>query len=276
MTLFNPNAKFSIGSYPFNYLVVEELFHKATASNLNMLFTELMADAKKIGQVGEVGKLVYEALNFTPVLNHVRNTSIGAFVSAELREFIANVFRIRIDENVMIGMHRHVAPSKPGWAHTDFAVVSFPNESPNCNGVRVFYDGCGCNYSDDSRDRQPNSIKTARALACLYYVGNDTWAPNVGGDTGLYADLGRRLVKSIPPKNNSLLVFEISPISYHAYLGCETMHRNSFIWWYHSEPNYLLSRHSAAADYKRRCSMDPWDRWTEASVPKFETNGIPF
>jgi len=176
-----------------------------------------------------------------------------------------------LDENLMIGMHRHNPPSKAGWPHTDFAVVSFPDEPANYRGMRIYYDGCGCNYSDDSRDRQPQTLKTARALACLYYTANPEWQPGMAGETGLYADLGHRLVSSIPPRNNSLLVFEVSPISYHAYLGSDVAQRNSYIWWYHADPNYLLGRHHEASEYKLRHQLDPWDRWTDASVPKVET-----
>jgi hypothetical protein len=171
----------------------------------------------------------------------------------------------------MLGMHRHNAPSRPGWPHTDFAVVSFPNELPNYQGMRIYQEACGCNYSDDSRHRQPDSIKTSRALACLYYTANVEWNSGMGGETGIFTDLGKRLVASIPPRNNSLLVFETSPLSYHAYLGSPAMQRNSYIWWYHADPNYLLRRYRVSAEYKRRNRMDPWDRWTDSSVDKYET-----
>ena len=67
MSFLNPAAKFTLNSYPFNYLVIEDVFHESLASNLALLFQELMTGAKRIGKVGEVGELVYEALNFTPL-----------------------------------------------------------------------------------------------------------------------------------------------------------------------------------------------------------------
>ncbi len=271
MSYLNPHAKITTSSDPFNYMVIEDVFDATMASSLACLFRELIVDAKGIGKVGEVGELIYDALNFTPLLEQVRTTALAVFVSAELREFISSAFEIRLDENVMIGMHRHNPPSKAGWTHTDFAVVSFPNIPPNLNGNRVYYDGCPCTYSDDSRDRQPQSIKTARAVACLYYTANETWQVGMEGETGVYSDLGKRLVERIPPRNNSLFIFEISPISYHAYLGSTHWQRNSYIWWYHSHPNYLLKRHAAAAELKRSLNLDPWDRWTDPAVEKFET-----
>lgn len=272
MSIFRHDAKITINSYPFNYMLIEDAFPAALASSLELLFRELITDGRKIGKVGEVGELIYDAVNFTPLLHHVQHTTLATFASADLRTWMSNSFDIRLDENLMLGMHRHQAPSKAGWAHTDFAVVSFPNEPPNFDGNRIFYDDCGCNYSDDSRDRQPNTIKTARAIACLYYTGNPEWMPGMGGETGVFADFGKRLVASIPPKNNSLFAFEISPISYHAYLGSDSAQRNSYIWWYHAQPDYLLSRHRDVANMKLKLDMDPWDRWTDTSVPKFEVS----
>ena len=170
----------------------------------------------------------------------------------------------------MIGMHRHMPPSKPGWAHTDFAIVSFPNIAPNYAGQRVYFHNCGCNYSDDSRDRQPNTIKTARAVACLYYCANRDWLPGMGGETGIFLPDGKTLVASVPPRNNLLFAFEISPLSFHAYLGSQAMQRSSYIWWYHASPGYLAKRHSGAVLGRSNRGADPWDRWTDTTVAKYE------
>lgn len=270
MSFLNPSARLTINSVPFNYMVVEDLFDPVLSSNFEYMFRDLIKNARGIGKVGEVGELIYDALNFTPKIEHLRNSPMSVFGSAEMREFISSSFDILLDENLMIGMHRHEPGSRPGWEHTDFTIVSFPNISPNFDGNRVYYEGCDCNYSDDSRDRQPNSIKTARAIACLYYTANPIWRPGMDGETGIYADLGKRVVHRVPPKSNSLLAFEISPISYHAFLGSPIVQRNSYIWWYHSNPKYLLERHNHSAELRRSLGQDPWDRWTGPEVPKYE------
>jgi hypothetical protein len=270
MSLFDSAARFTLNSYPFNYLVIEDAFEPVLSLGLSCLFRELIVDARGIGKVGEVGELVYDALNFTPRVEHVRQTALAAIASVELREFVSSAFSIRLDENLMIGLHRHQPGSRAGWPHTDFAIVSFPDEPPNIAGLRYFHEDNGCNYADDSRDRQPSAIKTARSIACLYFTANPDWQPGMEGETGIYADLGNRLVDRIPPRNNSLLIFEISPISYHAFLGSSKVQRNSYIWWYHSNPGYLLERHAAAADFKRSQNQDAWDRWTDSTVAKYD------
>jgi hypothetical protein len=268
--MINPNARFTLSSYPYNYLIIEDLFDDGIANSLSTTFHDLIRGAKAIGKVGEVGELVYEAVNYTPTLLEFEGTPVSYVASLELKNLIAEVFDIRLDENLMLGMHRHHPPSKAGWTHTDFAVVSFPRIPLNFGGQRVFAQGCSGNYSDDSRDRQPDAIKTARAIACLYYTGNPTWSPGMGGETGIYLPDGKTLVASAPPKNNLLFAFEISPLSYHAYLGAPMMQRNSYIWWYHAPPAYLIRRHGDAAEVRAKAGLDPWDRWTDKSVAKYE------
>jgi hypothetical protein len=255
--MINSEAKITISSYPYNYLIVEELFDEGAAFGLSAVFNELIRAGQPVGKVGEVGELVYEAVNFTPKIEHVTGSPISMIASTQLKSLIGGLFDIYLDENLMIGMHRHNPPSKPGWTHTDFAVVSFPNIPANHAGQRVFHHSHGCNYSDDSQHRQPQAIKTARAIACLYYTANPEWHPGLGGETRIYLDDGKTLVASVPPKNNLLFAFEISPHSYHAYLGSETMQRSSFIWWYHAPPGYLIKRHAQSAAAREKAGLDP-------------------
>ncbi|MDZ4852087.1 MAG: 2OG-Fe(II) oxygenase family protein [Pirellulaceae bacterium] len=268
-SLLRQNAAVRITSFPYNYVVIENAFDDHVAWGLSALVNDRIQQGREIGKVGEVGALVYEAINFTPTIKDALTTPLAAIASVELKRFIAGIFNIELDENLMIGMHRHEPPSKAGWAHTDYAIVSFPNIPPNVFGQRMYFDGCGCNYSDDSRDRQPNTIKTTRAIACLYYIANEEWQPGMGGETGVYRPDGKTLSTTIPPKNNSLFVFEISPISYHAYLGSATMRRSSIIWWYHAEPVYMHRRHADAVGFRTSQKMDPWDRWTDGNVAKY-------
>jgi hypothetical protein len=173
--MINPSAKFTISSYPYNYLVVEDLFDKGTAYGLSSVFNDLIQTGRTIGKVGEVGELVYDAINFTPKLEHIQSTPISNIASTELKNLIAEVFDIYLDENLMIGMHRHLPPSKPGWTHTDLAVVSFPNIPVNHGGLRVYSDADHVNYSDDSKNRQPNTVTISKGH-CTFSLRRVAWS----------------------------------------------------------------------------------------------------
>ncbi|MDA1051014.1 MAG: hypothetical protein O3C40_11115 [Planctomycetota bacterium] len=92
----------------------------------------------------------------------------------------------------------------------------------------------------------------------------------MGGETGIYCDRAATLLDKVPPRNNSLFAFAIQPFSYHAYLGAAAMQRNSIIWWYHAPSSYLRRRYAPLFEKKLRMGLDPWDRWTEMSVAKYE------
>jgi hypothetical protein len=272
--VINPNARFTVSSHPYNHLIVEDLFDEGTAYALAAACNDFARVGKPLGRVGEFGAFLYDALNLTPTPEQVRQTPASVLASAEVRNLIVDVFDIHLDENIMLGVHRHEPPSKAGWTHTDFAIVSFPNLPPNIGSQRVNLN-VGCNYCDDSRDRQPESLKSARAVACLYFTANEPWAPGMGGETGIYMPDGATLAYAVPPKNNLLLAFEISPLSFHTYEGSATLQRNSFIWWYHAPPGYLLNRHAAAVEARVRAGQDPWARWTDETVPKYEPPPYP-
>ncbi len=137
------DAKFTVSSHPYNHLIVEDLFDEGTAYALSAFFNDVIRSGRQVGKVGEEGSLIYEAINFTPSVEHIRHSPVSQIASTELKNLLAEVFDLQLDENLMVGMHRHNPPSKAGWTHTDFAIVSFPNIPPNHGSQRVYFDGCG-------------------------------------------------------------------------------------------------------------------------------------
>ncbi|MEO8493637.1 MAG: hypothetical protein ABI614_01100 [Planctomycetota bacterium] len=140
----NPAAEFHIDSFPYDFVVIRDVFHEHVAQALELVFEKLIAEGKSIGKVGEVGELIYDAINYTPTVWDLRNSPLSIFAAAELRTFLAGLFDLQVDENMMIGMHRHQPPSKAGWPHTDFAVVSYPRAPANVGPFRFTYPGSPC------------------------------------------------------------------------------------------------------------------------------------
>lgn len=247
-----------------------DVFDAEIYKGLAAAFEKGMAKGKQIGKVGEVGDLVYSALNYTPTLLDIQTTAFSNIASESLRDFICGSFGIAVNEYLMIGTHRHEPPSRNGWAHTDCAICSFPKTGNRFNGFQLFHETSGCIYADDSKDRQPDSVKTARAIACLYYLGPGNLREFDGGETAIYAADANALIDTIPPVPNSLFAFEISPYSYHAYLGSPRLVRDSIIWWYHCDIASLVRRKLKLFQKKQAAGMDPWDRWTDPSVAKYD------
>ena len=77
-----------------------------------------------------------------------------------------------------------------------------------------------------------------------------------GGETGLYSAYQNELplISRVPPLNNSLLFFEVTPLSYHSFLAANTT-RNCFVWWYHTDIKYAFKRNALSVAY-RQCYID--------------------
>jgi Rps23 Pro-64 3,4-dihydroxylase Tpa1-like proline 4-hydroxylase len=70
----------------------------------------------------------------------------------------------------------------------------------------------------------------------LFYLSNPPWRRGGGGSTGLYRsgdDDIRRPVASVPPLNNSMLLFECTPQSFHGFISNVRTPRNSIVMWLH-------------------------------------------
>ena len=93
--------------------------------------------------------------------------------------------------------------------------------------------------------------ETVRAVSALFYLANPPWAEGDGGETGLYDSVAagaRTEGVLVPPVNNSLVLFECTPYSWHAYARASRHQRNSLVMWLH------------------RPRQDVVERWGESSV----------
>jgi hypothetical protein len=79
-------------------------------------------------------------------------------------------------------------------------------------------------------------VKAVRAIVMHFFVGNGRWRRGDGGVIGLHATPFDRIgapVRTVPPLDNSLLVFECTPFSLHGFIGGHTTPRNVITLWVH-------------------------------------------
>lgn len=272
--LISPKATISLKSFPFRYGFIENVFSTSFAKKLQQFHGTSIVKAKHIGDRNVVGERLYSAINYTPNQIDFANSAIAGLASDALKQFIVGLLGVQANNCIMLHLHRHHPPSKSGHPHTDCAVVSFPAHGPTVNGFKIYQPDSGCIYADDSRDSQPTSRKVARSLACIYYLGIQDWKDGDGGETSMFALDKTTVLEKIPPKHNSLLIFDSNPISYHAYSASESLIRDSIIWWYHDEVDAVMRRHRDKFFLKASLGMEPWDRWTSPSTPKYNPSPV--
>jgi hypothetical protein len=159
-------------------------------------------------------------------------------------ESIAALLQLPFHLVVDAALHSSPANSRTGWIHTDFCAV-WIDESRQETGLR-FPDRRMCEYFSGvqtHRDAQP--VKYARAATLIYYLCNDGWVTGAGGETALYSASSDACLAEeylISPINNSLLLFECTPHSYHRFVSNPGMRRNSVICWLHTPFECTMAR----------------------------------
>jgi hypothetical protein len=118
------------------------------------------------------------------------------------------------------GLHHAPQGSRSGWIHNDFCSGWFNGTA--APGQIHLVDRRQCDYFTGS-PRTSNAMPTEyiRAATMIFYLANDRWTPGMGGETGLYSgssvSAGDPIL--VPPTNNTLLLFECTPNSYHLLIG---------------------------------------------------------
>jgi hypothetical protein len=157
------------------------------------------------------------------------------FTSRPWHDMIASVMRVRATGDINGGFHHHAQGSKSGQVHNDLNPGWFA-DADDPLGVNVSRNDL-CDYSTGHTSVAGTRVhRTVRAVAVLFYLHNPAWQPGDGGETGLYNSTKQPVLeptKAVPPINNSLLMFECRPNSYHSFLTNPAGPRNSVIMWLH-------------------------------------------
>ncbi|MBV6647753.1 MAG: 2OG-Fe(II) oxygenase [Cyclobacteriaceae bacterium] len=167
---------------------------------------------------------------------------LNFFYSIEWHSLFEDLFDLPITNDVVAEFHHHQVKSNRGFVHNDYNICCF-TEAPLENGINPWY--YHCNFDPRYNDMSSGQIKERmRSIAILYYLNNEEWLPEDGGETGLFINAtDERPIKTFPPISNSLFAFEITPESYHAFLSNVRLERNSVIMWFHTDKEIKIRRH---------------------------------
>jgi hypothetical protein len=160
---------------------------------------------------------------------------LSLFLTAAWRELIAAVTGARLTEHVSGALHHHVPGDPDGFIHNDLNAGWFVHQ-PRADGT-VVADHTACRYgTGEARRAGVTPQPFIRAVSLLFYLANPAWSGNDGGGTGLFAhrdDPVSSPAVTVPPANNSLLVFPCTPYTFHAFLSNRREPRNSVAMWFH-------------------------------------------
>jgi 2OG-Fe(II) oxygenase superfamily len=231
---------------PFPHVVAENVFVPSFYGDLAAEFGRIQRDRPEAFRRDMPG---YDA--GAARLDGLRDGPLGVFVSRPWHDLIAGVAGVRATGDVTASLHHHAPGSAGGWPHNDLNPAWFAQPAAGPDEVRLPGDG-PVDYHRGTRPIGVEARQTVRAVSVLFYLANPGWAPGDGGETGLYRTVAdRRPAAVVPPLDNSLVLFECTPHSWHGFLGNRSRPRNALVMWLHRDRNDVVARWGAQ-------SIVPW------------------
>ncbi len=241
-------------SDPFPHILARDVFAPAVYRELETAFGEILD--RGVGETGELDRLSrsipgYDALAMP--LSPALPSPFHIFFSRWWHALLEGVTGVPATGEINGGLHHHLAGSAAGAIHNDLNPGWFPRRAGGDRGIALS-DHRVCSYRDGRSRTGTATVEVVRGVAMLFYLGNGPWAEGDGGETGLYRSAGdplARPARAVPPFDNSMLIFECRPNSYHAFLGNRRRARSSVILWLHQ----------SAADAERLWGRNAIVRW---------------
>jgi hypothetical protein len=169
------------------------------------------------------------------------------FMSRPWHDLLARMFDVEASGEVNVSLHRHAVGSQSGSPHNDLNPGWFvPGET---EGEIVVHSPRVCDYRKGASRVGDPAVERMRAVAVIFHLANPS-GHTVGGNTGLYrsrSDPVDRPLVVVPPVNNTLIAFECTPFSYHAFLTNRTNVRNCLVMWLHRPKEYVVDHYGEAS-----------------------------
>lgn len=222
-------------SQPFPHLVARNVF---TPDFYDALETQMLGIiARGLSETPSLGRFSRNLPGYDSYalgLGRPEGEPTDLFLSPAWRNLMAGVWGITPTPYLFVGAHHHAPRSGNGFIHSDFNPAWFPKASPDTIQTPQ-PDLCAYKTGEGPLPAEAK-IEVVRGAVLILYVANAPWFPGDGGDTGLYASadatVGRPAV-TCPPENNTLVSFECTPHSFHAFLSNTRTPRTSIIMWVH-------------------------------------------
>ncbi|MEV0294320.1 2OG-Fe(II) oxygenase [Nocardia sp. NPDC050710] len=167
-------------------------------------------------------------------LDQLRDGPLALFTTPEWHDLIAGVAGVSASGDIEGSVHHHPPGGIAGWPHNDLAPAWFGGTAPGPGEVRMA--DPEVDLKTGARAPGVGAREMARSVAVMFYLGNPGWQVGDGGETALFADIaGNDPVPAliVPPLDNSLVLFECTPRSWHTFAGNNKAARNSVVMWLH-------------------------------------------
>jgi hypothetical protein len=224
---------------PFPHVIARDVFEPKFYADLERHVAEIRRDNPAAFTRNMVS---YDATSAN-IADHL-NGPLGVFMSREWHDLIERIGGVRATGDVHASLHHHEPGSATGWPHNDLNPAWFEGDPPAPDEIRA-PTPLRVEYQKGPRFEGVVARETMRAVSLLFYLDNPIWKPGDGGETGLFADFDRAFDgpdTAVPPINNSLVLFECTPYSWHAFQSNRVAPRTSVVMWLHRDKYEVVDR----------------------------------
>jgi hypothetical protein len=233
-------------SWPFPHIIARNVFKPDYYKALERQIYGILLTRTEEAAEGRLGRNLPGYDTHAVGLAPITGGPTDLFFSLDWRDLLAKIWGVSPTPYMYAWVHHHVRGSASGWIHNDFNPTWFPYAQDD--RVQTL-DNQRCSFRTGAGSLPPEQkVEVVRGAALILYVANAEWWPGDGGETGLYesvdADVADPAV-AWPPENNSLISFECTPRSFHAFVTNTRIARTSIIMWIHRPLEEAVSMYGA-------------------------------
>jgi hypothetical protein len=248
----SPTSTWARHREPFVHVRAEGVFEQQVYDQLVAQFNQVMENTR----LGETQKPVFRppSKSYDAMICGLTYKSAQSFLPLFDPDWLKALASIAgfDDARIIDGALHHVPQgSRSGYIHTDFCSAWFDRSNED-DIVRFPVRGMTDYFSGVVRSPAARPVEYIRVATMIFYLANDGWTEGDGGETGLFSTASGIGPKALcPPVNNSLLLFECMPHSFHALQGNPGRDRNSIILWLHADVESVLQRWPTGANRRK-------------------------
>lgn len=225
-----PPGAWSRRTHPFPHVLCESVFDEAVYQRLVSGLRGALRRAEESTGPHRMSNYGADMVSLTVACR----ATVPILLERDWHDRLAAALGIEHSGEIDAGVHHHAVGSPTGWVHNDLNPGCFQEASQQ--GQAVISDPARCDYKTGA-GLPPGMapIERMRAALMIYYLDSE-WQPGCGGETGLYSHARQSPNEPdvrVPPRNNSMLLFECTPHSYHSFLTNTQYPRNSIVLWLH-------------------------------------------
>lgn len=240
------NRRFWQRKHPFPHFVAHDVFEPT-------FFSALEAEFRRLLEQGVFARNMPNSDAYSWNFPATIDGPLAYFYSRAWHDTIALLSGVRATLDVNGALHHHQVGSLNGSVHNDVGIGYF-SDQPRADGVNPM-DLSRCDYTSGrmlrEEERRTEPRRTVRAVTMLLYLCNDE--DMRGGETGLYVhrdDPVSQPAAMVAPRNNTMLIFETTPHSWHSFIHNPSQPRNSVILWLHRSYEEAVEKFGEEAIYR--------------------------